>query len=105
MIAQLANDHTLQIGVRDTGIGISKSELNKVYEKFWRSEDPYTRQTSGTGLGLFITAKLAKRIGAQLNLESELKKGSTFSLLLPVVAVKDVDVKNLVKEEVQHLYE
>lgn len=105
VIAQLANDHTLQIGVRDTGIGISKSELNKVYEKFWRSEDPYTRQTSGTGLGLFITAKLAKRIGAQLNLESELKKGSTFSLLLPVVAVKDVDVKNLVKEEVQHLYE
>lgn len=105
IIAKLMDDHTLEIGVRDTGIGIAKSELDKVYEKFWRSEDPYTRQTSGTGLGLFITAKLAKRIGAQLHLESELKKGSTFALLLPVVAVKDVDVKNLVKEEVKHLYE
>jgi len=105
VIAKLMDDHTLEIGVRDTGIGIAKSELDKVYEKFWRSEDPYTRQTSGTGLGLFITAKLAKRIGAQLHLESELKKGSTFALLLPVVAVKDVDVKNLVKEEVKHLYE
>ncbi len=91
--------------VADTGAGISKSEQAKVYQKFWRSEDPLTRTTGGTGLGLFITAKLAQRIGAELKLESKLKEGSTFSIIMPVQAVKDVDQKNLVNNEVAHIFE
>jgi len=105
IIAKLKDEQRLEIAIVDTGIGISKSEMNKVFQKFWRSEDPYTRSTGGTGLGLFITAKLAKRIGAEIVLESEVKQGSTFGLLLPVVAIQKIDQKNLVNNEVKHLFE
>lgn len=96
-------DHVL-VSVTDTGAGIAKSEQAKVYQKFWRSEDPYTRSTGGTGLGLFITSKLAHRIGAELKLQSKLNEGSTFSIILPVRAVKDVDQGNVVKDEIAHLF-
>lgn len=99
------NERTLALRIEDTGIGISKSEIAKVFEKFWRSEDPYTRQTSGTGLGLFITSKLAARIGAEITLESTIGKGSCFGLLLPIVAVKTVDQKKVVENQVSHIFE
>jgi signal transduction histidine kinase len=93
----------LRVSVADTGIGISKSEHDKVFDKFWRSEDPLTRQTGGTGLGLYITSKLARRIGAQIDFKSEPKKGSVFTLSLSVVAVQDIDKKNVVKKEVENI--
>lgn len=96
-------DNRLNINVADTGIGISKSEHEKVFDKFWRSEDPLTRQTGGTGLGLYITAKLARRIGAQIDFTSEPKKGSVFTLSLPIVAVQDIDRKNVIKKEVENI--
>ena len=96
-------DHII-ISVADTGAGISKSEQAKVYEKFWRSEDPLTRSTGGTGLGLFITAKLAHRIGAELKLQSKMQEGSTFSIILPVQAVKSIDEASVVKNEVARIF-
>lgn len=101
--AKLNNDSII-VGVKDTGAGISKSDQTKVYQKFWRSEDPYTRATSGTGLGLFITAKLAHRLGAELKLDSKIKEGSTFSIILPIVASQAVDQKNVVKSEVANVF-
>ncbi len=74
-------DH-IMLGVSDTGIGIAKAELDKVYRKFWRSEDPSTREVSGTGLGLYVTKHLADNIGAEIKVESELKQGSTFSIIM-----------------------
>lgn len=101
--AHVTDGKMLKLSVQDTGIGISKSEHDRVYDKFWRSEDPLTRQTNGTGLGLYITAKLARRIGAQLDLESAPKAGSTFSITLPIVAVQAIDQANVVKNEVATL--
>lgn len=69
--------------ITDTGIGISKTDLKHVFDKFFRSEDYRTRETSGTGLGLYVTKKLANLIGATLEIESELNKGSTFSVIIP----------------------
>lgn len=69
--------------VGDTGIGISKSDQERVYDKFFRSDDYRTRQTNGTGLGLYVTMKLARLLHAELNLVSELNKGSTFSVFVP----------------------
>lgn len=69
--------------VADTGIGLSKSDQKHIYEKFFRSEDFRTRESSGTGLGLYVTSKLANKIGAKITLESELNKGSTFTITLP----------------------
>jgi PAS domain S-box-containing protein len=69
--------------VSDTGIGISKQDQEKVFDKFFRSEDYRTRASNGTGLGLYVTMKLARLIKAEIDLHSELDKGSTFSILIP----------------------
>lgn len=69
--------------VSDTGIGISKADQERVFDKFFRSEDFRTRATSGTGLGLYVTMKLARLIHAEISLESELNQGSTFSIFVP----------------------
>lgn len=69
--------------VSDTGIGISKGDQERVFDKFFRSEDYRTRANSGTGLGLYVTMKLARLIHADISLESELNKGSTFSIFIP----------------------
>ena len=69
--------------VADTGIGINKSDREKVFDKFFRSEDFRTRSHSGTGLGLYVTMKLANLLHAEINLSSELNKGSVFSIFIP----------------------
>jgi signal transduction histidine kinase len=74
----------ITVSVKDTGIGISKSDQQKVFGKFYRSEDYRTRESSGTGLGLYVAAKLAHKIGTKITLKSRLNFGSTFGITLPV---------------------
>lgn len=74
----------ITFAVKDTGIGISKSDRQKVFHKFFRSEDYRTRESGGTGLGLYIAAKLSRKLGTQIQLVSRLNFGSTFSFMLPV---------------------
>lgn len=69
--------------ITDTGIGISKTDQEKVFDKFFRSEDYRTRKYTGTGLGLYVTMKLAHLIQAKISLNSELNKGSTFEIYIP----------------------
>ena len=69
--------------VSDTGIGISKQDQKRVFEKFFRSEDFRTRSTNGTGLGLYVTAKLARLLKAEIELTSKLDHGSTFTITIP----------------------
>lgn len=69
--------------VTDTGIGISKADQEKVFDKFFRSEDYRTRQNNGTGLGLYVTMKLTRLIKAEIDLQSGVNKGSTFSIFIP----------------------
>ena len=69
--------------VHDTGIGINRQDQAKVFEKFFRSEDYRTRKTNGTGLGLYVTMKLAGLLKAQISFESELNKGSVFHIFIP----------------------
>ena len=75
-------EKTLAFEIHDTGIGISKSDQAKVFNKFYRSEDYRTRETSGTGLGLYVAAKLAKKLGTKIELHSRLNHGSTFGFSL-----------------------
>lgn len=69
--------------ISDTGIGISKNDQERVFSKFFRSEDFRTRKNSGTGLGLYVTMKLAKMINAQVSLDSTLNQGSSFTIYIP----------------------
>jgi PAS domain S-box-containing protein len=73
----------VRFSVSDTGIGISKTDQEKVFDKFFRSEDYRTRQNNGTGLGLYVTMKLARLLHAELSVESELDHGSTFTIFIP----------------------
>jgi signal transduction histidine kinase len=69
--------------VSDTGIGISRSDQEKIFDKFFRSEDFRTRKNSGTGLGLYVTMKLARLLHAEISVESHLNHGSTFTIAIP----------------------
>ena len=77
-------DTGIRCAVTDTGIGISKSDQGHLGERFFRSEDYRTRETSGTGLGLYVVQKLAMKIGTKIEVDSRLNYGSTFSLIVPL---------------------
>lgn len=76
-------NNIINFAVKDTGIGMSKSDQVKIFNKFYRSEDYRTRETGGTGLGLYIAMKLSKKIGTKIDIISRLNHGSTFSFELP----------------------
>ena len=84
--AESSDPKELILTVADSGIGISKADQEKVFDKFFRSEDFRTREHSGTGLGLYVTAKLARLIHADISLESELNEGSKFTIKVPSLA-------------------
>ena len=72
----------VEVSVRDTGIGIKKDQLGALFKAF--SQIPNNnRILEGTGLGLYLSKKLANRLGGELSAESEFGKGSTFTLTLP----------------------
>lgn len=85
--ANLSKD-IVTFSVKDSGIGISKPDQKKVFEKFYRSEDYRTRETSGTGLGLYVVRKLAHKLDTSVKLSSRLNYGSTFSFTLPASSEK-----------------
>ncbi len=82
-ISAKANSKGVFFSVTDTGIGISKHDQEKIFDKFFRSEDYRTRDTSGTGLGLYVTMKLARLLHGEVSVTSELDHGSTFTIFIP----------------------
>lgn len=77
-------EHGLTIIVEDTGIGISEKDQKKVFEAFNQANNNITRKFGGTGLGLSITQKIVALYKGDVSLESEINKGSKFTVWLPL---------------------
>jgi PAS domain S-box-containing protein len=73
------------IAVRDYGIGIPKEQREKIFERFYRVSDPSQRMVPGLGMGLSIVAEIVKQHGGTITVDSEMGKGSTFRITLPLV--------------------
>ena len=83
------NADAIQINVADTGIGIAPENLERVFERFYRGEDPLVMASAGTGLGLSIVKNLVEMHGGRIWVESELGAGATFSFTLPLGSAEE----------------
>jgi len=75
----------ITFSITDNGIGIPKEDIDHIFERFYRVEKSRTSETGGTGLGLAIARELIEAHGGTIRIESELGKGSSFTIVLPVV--------------------
>jgi len=87
--AKMMDEKTVRIEVSDTGCGIAESDREKIFEKFRQADGSITRKSTGTGLGLTISTELAAMLAGSIGMESELDKGSTFWLDIPVTLTKE----------------
>jgi signal transduction histidine kinase len=76
----------IEFAVGDTGIGMTPEQQAKLFEEFSQAETTTAQRFGGTGLGLAITRKLARMMGGDVTVASELGKGSVFTVRLPGVA-------------------
>jgi signal transduction histidine kinase/CheY-like chemotaxis protein len=74
----------LHLSVADTGIGIRPDQLERIFNEFIQAEETTSRQFEGTGLGLALSRKFCQMLGGDIRVESEVGRGSTFTILLPV---------------------
>ena len=87
-IAITLNTTFVEIKVIDTGIGIAEKDLQIIFEEFRQASEGFSRNFEGSGLGLSITKKLVEKFGGRISVESEVGKGSTFIVILPLTDVK-----------------
>ncbi len=81
------NSNNAIIAIEDNGIGISSTEQNRIFERFYRVNSSRSRKTGGTGLGLSIAKAIANRHQGRLKVQSELGKGCIFTIYLPCIDV------------------
>jgi PAS domain S-box-containing protein len=79
-------DRSLRISVSDEGIGIPASEQRRIFEKFYRVDPNMEKGIGGTGLGLYISRELVRRVGGSIHVESVPGRGSTFTVEIPLAA-------------------
>ncbi len=77
------DNQNIEFKIQDEGIGISKSNIAYIFDKFWQGDDSITRSYGGLGLGLTLAKKLTTLLGGQISVDSKPNKGSVFIVILP----------------------
>lgn len=79
-----SDKNNIEVGVKDTGVGISEKDIPKLFQKFQQVDSSLTRKVGGTGLGLIISKEIIEMHGGRIWVESEQGKGSRFAFILPI---------------------
>ena len=80
------DDKQISVSVKDSGIGIPAEDIPHLFQKFYRVDNSDTREIGGTGLGLYLSRRLAEAMSGNLRVESKYKEGSTFYLEIPRIS-------------------
>lgn len=88
----------LWIAVMDTGIGIASNNLDRIFDRCWRSERSRELRSDGSGIGLSLTKSLIEIQGGQIEVESELGKGSTFRFCLPLAGWHKIEKQTIASQ-------
>ena len=94
-----SKDGALRLAVKDSGVGIEMKDHERIFKKFDRVQNPLSHDEGGTGLGLFLARQLARGHGGDIVVESVIEKGSTFTLILPKIAMIDNDILDMASED------
>jgi CheY-like chemotaxis protein/CHASE3 domain sensor protein len=97
--SQLNIDNCIAFSVTDSGKGIQKKHQQLIFQNFYQIDSSSNRKYGGTGLGLSISLQLAKLLGGEIQIESELNKGSTFTLYIPEKTY--IDTKDVTLDETE----
>ena len=92
-------DGNAEIEVKDTGPGIAREHIGRLTERFYRVDGSRSRDTGGTGLGLSIVKHVVQRHGGELDIQSELGRGSTFRIVVPAARVRPLTPTQPAAEE------
>lgn len=97
---RIDNSNTsLVIAVMDTGMGISEENIGNLFESFKRIDEVKNRNIEGTGLGLALVQQLSSLMGGTISVESELGKGSTFTVVIPQKVLSEEPIGEMVRSE------
>ncbi|MDH7447082.1 response regulator [Aquimarina sp. 2201CG14-23] len=91
------NDSNLQILINDTGTGISNKDLPHIFDRYFQSNDPLKPPKGGSGIGLSLVKELVDLMQGEINIESQLEKGTTITVKIPVLenSIKKVEQSNI----------
>lgn len=87
-------NNTVNISVKDEGIGIKPEDINKIFNKFSRVDSPLTRKIQGNGLGLYITKNLVEKMGGNIDVKSS-ENGSIFTVSFKIATIEDNCLKKI----------
>lgn len=93
VVTSKVHDNLVEISVTDQGIGIPESDLQRIFERFYRVDPARSRQTGGTGLGLSIVKHVAAKHGGDVKVWSAENVGSTFTLMMPLLREQPEEIK------------
>jgi two-component system phosphate regulon sensor histidine kinase PhoR len=85
-VSAKVDGHAMKIGVSDNGAGIDPREHKRIFEKFYRLDDRLSREREGSGLGLSIVQHVVRAHGGHVDVDSDVGRGSTFTIVLPIAS-------------------